>query len=49
MRWVCLVFLILLMVIDILPIPIVGLLLIWIILFRPAWFYKLVLKIYNKD
>lgn len=49
MRWVCLVFLILLMIIDILPIPILGLLMVWVVLFRPVWFYELVLKIYNKD
>jgi len=49
MRWVYLLLLILLSIIDLVPIPVIGLLLIWVVLFRPAWFYKAVLEIYNKQ
>lgn len=40
--------LIVITVLEIGPIPIFGLLLIWIVLFRPNWFYELILKIYEK-
>jgi len=47
-RWVYLLALILLIILDILPIPILGILLVWVVIFRPAWFYEAVLKIYDK-
>jgi hypothetical protein len=47
MRWVYLCLLIVLSIIDLLPIPIIGLLLIWVVLFRPLWFYKVVLEVYK--
>ena len=31
------------------PFPITELMLIWVVLFRPKWFYKLILKIYDKQ
>jgi hypothetical protein len=49
MRFLCLIILIIITVLEIGPIPIVGLFLIWVVLFRPVWFYELVLKIYGKD
>jgi hypothetical protein len=48
MRIFCLLVLLLITILEIGPIPISGLLLIWVVLFRPAWFYNLVLKIYRK-
>lgn len=48
MRLMCLLVLLLITVLEIGPIPITGLILIWVVLFRPLWFYELVLKIYNK-
>lgn len=35
-------------IIEIGPIPITGVLLMWVVVFRPPWFYDLVLKIYGK-
>jgi hypothetical protein len=35
-------------IIEIGPIPITPVLLIWVVLFRPQWFYDVVLKIYDK-
>jgi len=48
MRIFCLLALLLVTVLEVGPIPITGLTLIWVVLFRPAWFYELVLKIYSK-
>jgi hypothetical protein len=48
MRWLYLIYLCLLMLLDILPIPIIGLILAWVIIFRPVWFYEAVKKIYEK-
>jgi hypothetical protein len=48
MRWLCLIALIVMSILEIGPIPITGFLLIWVVLFRPQWFYDLVLAIYNK-
>jgi hypothetical protein len=48
MRFFCLLVLLLITVLEIGPIPITGLILIWVVLFRPAWFYDLVQKIYHK-
>jgi hypothetical protein len=36
-------------IIEVGPIPITPIVLIWVVLFRPAWFYELVLKIYDKN
>ncbi|SJM89202.1 conserved hypothetical protein [Crenothrix polyspora] len=36
-------------ILEISPIPITPLILIWIVLFRPPWFYNLVIKIYDKQ
>jgi len=47
MRWVCLLVLVLVTLLEIGPVPISGLLLIWVVLFRPQWFYDLVQKIYH--
>lgn len=48
MRIFCLLVLLLITILEIGPFPITGLVLIWVVLFRPAWFYELVQKIYNK-
>jgi len=48
MRILCLLVLTIVTLLEIGPIPITGLFLIWVVLFRPAWFYELVLKIYGK-
>lgn len=48
MRLLCLLVLTLLTLLDIGPVPITDLLMIGVVLFRPKWFYDLVLKIYGK-
>jgi hypothetical protein len=48
MRIACLLILVIIAVLEISPVPITPLVLIWIVLFRPSWFYNLVLKIYEK-
>lgn len=48
MRILCFFMLLAITILEIGPIPITGIMLIWVVLFRPAWFYALVLKIYNK-
>lgn len=48
MRILCVFVLLVITILEIGPIPITGLFLIWIVLFRPLWFYRLVLKIYEK-
>ncbi len=48
MRIFCFLLLAIITVIEIGPIPITGILLMWVVLFRPLWFYELVLKIYDK-
>lgn len=47
MRILCLVVLGIITILEIGPLPITGLLLIWIVLFRPKWFFELVMKIYD--
>jgi hypothetical protein len=46
------IFLILLLtivsIIEIGPIPMTPLLLLWVVIFRPAWFYDLVARVYQK-
>jgi hypothetical protein len=49
MRFICLLVLLLITILEIGPVPITGLLLIWVVLFRPLWFYELVKEIYNKQ
>jgi hypothetical protein len=49
MRWVCLLVLIMVTLLEVGPLPITGLILIWVVLFRPQWFYDLVQDIYNKQ
>ena len=39
--------LLLIMMFDILPIPILGLILLYVIVFRPLWFRNAVLEIYD--
>lgn len=48
MRIFCFLILVVITILEIGPIPITGLLLVWVVLFRPLWFYELVLKIYGK-
>jgi len=48
MRTLCLLVLILISIVEIGPIPITPIVLIWIVVFRPIWFYELVVKIYGK-
>ena len=48
MRIFCLFVLLLITILEIGPMPITGLLLMWVVVFRPAWFYNLVQKIYGK-
>jgi hypothetical protein len=48
MRILCLLILIVITILDFGPFPISSLLLVWVVLFRPQWFYDLVQKIYGK-
>ncbi len=48
MRILCFLILVAITIVEIGPVPITGLLLMWVVLFRPLWFYELVLKIYGK-
>jgi hypothetical protein len=48
MRIFCFLLLAIITILEIGPIPITGILLMWVVLFRPLWFYELVLKIYDK-
>lgn len=48
MRIFCFLILVVITILEVGPIPITGLLLMWVVLFRPLWFYELVLKIYDK-
>lgn len=49
MRFVCFVVLSLVAIVEIGPLPITPILLIWVVLFRPEWFYRLILRIYGRD
>ncbi len=49
MRIVCLLALLVITVLEIGPIPISGLVLIWVVLFRPSWFYDLIQNLYGKQ
>jgi hypothetical protein len=48
MRITCFFLLAIIAILEIGPIPFTPLVLIWVVLFRPLWFYELVLKIYGK-
>ena len=48
MRFVYLLILIVVTIFEIGPIPITGLVLICVVLFRPQWFYDMVQEIYRK-
>lgn len=48
-RTKCLIVLIILMILDILPVPIVGAIGLHIILSRPLWFEDLVRRLYHED
>ncbi|MDP1666792.1 MAG: hypothetical protein Q8L79_16915 [Methylobacter sp.] len=48
MRIVCILALAILSILEISPIPITPILLIYVVVFRPVWFYELVLKLYGK-
>jgi len=49
MRIIYLLILVVITILEIGPVPIFGLLLMWVVLFRPQWFYDLVQKIYGKQ
>jgi hypothetical protein len=36
------------MALDILPVPVIGLILLYVLLFRPRWFKNAVLEIYDR-
>ncbi|MDP3876390.1 MAG: hypothetical protein Q8Q50_05355 [Methylobacter sp.] len=48
MRILVILALVLIAILEIGPIPITPILLIYIVLWRPAWFYACVLKIYGR-
>jgi hypothetical protein len=43
-KWIIVV--LLMMLLDILPVPVIGLVLLYVLLFRPLWFKNAVLEIY---
>ena len=47
MRILCFFILLAIIILEIGPVPITGLILMWVVLFRPSWFYELVQKIYG--
>lgn len=49
MRILSFLILVLISIIEIGPVPVTPIVLIYIVLFRPLWFYDWVLKIYGKD
>lgn len=49
MRIFCILALMIISIIEIGPVPITPIVLIYVVLFRPAWFYELVIKIYDRD
>jgi len=44
-KWM--IVLLLLMLLDILPVPVIGLILLYVLIFRPLWFKNGVMEIYN--
>ncbi len=49
MRILSFLILVVISIIEVGPVPITPVVLIYIVLFRPPWFYECVLKIYGKD
>lgn len=49
MRILSFLILVVISIIEVGPVPITPVVLIYIVLFRPPWFYEWVLKIYGKD
>jgi hypothetical protein len=45
-KWM--IVLLLTMALDILPVPVIGLILLYVLLFRPLWFKNAVLEIYDR-
>lgn len=48
MRFLSILILLLITVLEIGPVPITGIVLLGVVVFRPAWFLAWVLKIYDK-
>lgn len=48
LRILCFVILVVITLLEIGPVLITPLVLIWVVLFRPVWFYELVVKLYGK-
>lgn len=48
MRILSFLALVVISIIEVGPVPITPIVLVWVVLFRPVWFYEWVLKIYNK-
>jgi len=49
MRILCILVLLVISILEISPVPITPVFLMYVVIFRPRWFYDLVLKIYGKD
>ena len=49
MRILSILVLVSISIVEIGPIPLTPVLLIWVVLFRPLWFYVWVLKIFDKN
>lgn len=49
MRFLCILVLLILSIVEIGPIPITPILLFYVVLSRPVWFYELVIKVYDKE
>ncbi len=47
MRLLVLLIVVILTLMDFAPFPVTGLILIWIVLFRPMWFYEMVRTMYR--
>ncbi len=49
MRFFYVLILAILTILEVGPIPITPIFLIYVVLFRPVWFYQLILKIYDNN
>lgn len=49
MRIISILVLVVISILEISPVPITPILLLYVVLFRPLWFYEWVLKIYDKN
>lgn len=47
MRLICIIVLLIISILEISPIPITPIFLLYVVIFRPVWFYNLVMKIYS--